>query len=148
MNKNKILKILGVIVIVIVIILVIKQFTGNKVENMEANTNVIQNSEDDLKDINNMDRDISTKNNNSNIKKLDEEAKHHYTHTALQGCIIISSNSETGAVSYKMKCDTCGKTEGTATSTNLKGAILTSSYYCTNCKKTQKVELQTTDSYK
>ena len=52
---------------------------------MEVNTNVFQVT--DLKDTNNMDIDMSTKNSNSNIKKSDEEPKHHYTHTALQGRI-------------------------------------------------------------
>lgn len=76
-----------------------------------------------------------------------KEKKWKYTHIALQGCVITESNSETGAVSYKKKCETCGTVQPGGTSTYLKGGIMNSAFYCSKCKKTQSIKIETTSSY-
>ena len=45
------------------------------------------------------------------------------------------------------KCETCGTVQPGGTSAYLKGGIMNSSFYCSKCKKTQSINIETTSSY-
>ena len=55
-----------------------------------------------------------------------------YTHAALEGCEIISSDKLTGECVYKAKCPVCGKTNSGHTITYIKYGTLNSGATCEN----------------
>ena len=73
-----------------------------------------------------------------------KKAIYTYTHAALEGAVIISSDTSTGAVKYKDKCEKCGNVSSSTHNTYIKGTTLNSSFYCSKCKSSQKVRIQST----
>ena len=84
---------------------------------------------------------VDSTNNESNEKKT------LYYHVALQGCIIVKSDSRTGEVVYKRKCESCGTISSTLNGTYLTGGTISTSFVCPNCKKSQRIQIQATTSY-
>ena len=68
-------------------------------------------------------------------------AVYSYTHSALEGAVIIKSDTSTGAVKYKKKCEKCGKVDSTTVSTYINSGTMNSSFYCSNCKSVQNVRI-------
>lgn len=95
------------------------------------------------------DKNTTSKSSSSNKLQTKEPKKEWtYTHIALQGCVITSSDSKTGAVTYKKKCESCGTVEPGSNSTYISVGTLNSSFYCHKCKKTQKVQIEVISEYK
>ena len=92
--------------------------------------------------------DTNVNNNASSIPKKEEvKKKYTYTHIALMGCVIQESNSETGEISYKHKCESCGALQAGGTTRYLKGGIFNGGFLCYKCNTVQKVQIETTFKY-
>ncbi len=83
-----------------------------------------------------------SKNQSQNQKQSNEKtAVYTYTHAALEGAVIVKSDSKTGEVNYKKKCEKCGKVDSSTIITYVKSGTMNSSFYCSDCKSTQKVRI-------
>jgi transcription elongation factor Elf1 len=60
---------------------------------------------------------------------------------ALRGAVI--AREQGGQLEYRLKCDSCGQIEPRSlqTATLPKNIRSTNSFYCSNCEKSQEVEL-------
>lgn len=72
----------------------------------------------------------SSENNQTNNKS----SHYEYTHSAIEGCVIVSSDKLTGECVYKTKCPICGKTNSVQTSACIKSGTLNSEATCTNAQ--------------
>lgn len=63
---------------------------------------------------------------------------------ALQGCVIVEDQGS--RIRYKKKCEKCGWVDGSTVNdyAPMKGSTRESSFYCPECKVTQKVRIQGT----
>lgn len=93
--------------------------------------------------INNKPSHSSDENQNQQ-QSTQKTAVRTYTHAALEGAVIIQSDTSTGALKYKKKCEKCGKVDNTTVNTYIKTSTLNTSFYCDNCKSNQKVRIQGT----
>ncbi len=72
-----------------------------------------------------------------NSNQENEKTSHYeYTHSALEGCVIVSSDRLTGECIYKARCPVCGKTSSGQTSTYLKSGTFVSGATCQNVQCT------------
>lgn len=144
MKKSKIVILIVVFIVIAAVVgggtafLVIKLNNDDKSSKQEENSYSNTTTQENTKKSSNS----SSVSNNTNEKKTMK-----YTHIAVQGCVIISSDSKTGAVSYKKKCESCGNVDSVGNSTYLTGGTMNTSYYCPKCKKTQSVKIETKATY-
>lgn len=115
-------------------------------ENLYDNNNITTVEEE------NESKNTLTTTNNSSYQQNDKneitsQKKKKYTSIALQGCVITEQDYETGAVTYKKKCESCDYIESGGTSTYLSSGIMNSSFLCPKCKKTQKIQIESNISY-
>lgn len=82
-------------------------------------------------------------NNSSSLRSSSSSAHTEYSHTALEGCVIVESNSLTGQCRYKTKCPICGTTSAGATTIHLTSGTLNTGTSCTNAKCSQFGEIFT-----
>ena len=97
-----------------------------------ADSNNDTNSVDNHDGIPSVTTSSSINNNQENAKTSHFE----YTHSALEGCVIVSSNKLSGECIYKTKCRVCGKTSSGQTCTYLKSGTLNSGATCQNAQCT------------
>ncbi len=83
-------------------------------------------------------------NNMQQVEKSQKTSITTYTHAALEGAVITSSDSSTGKVVYRKKCEKCGNVQSGSTITYLKASTLNSSFYCSKCKQQQQIRIQST----
>lgn len=93
-----------------------------------------------------VNNNYSNEENKSNI--IQDKKEWSYTHIPICGCIIIDSNAKTGKISYKKKCESCGNIDNIVNTTTHTTGILNNSYYCPECKKMQKVQIEAISEYK
>lgn len=107
------------------------------------NNNVVEGTE--LNETNTTEQDTNT-NNNTNLNSNNNNTKKekYYTHTAICGCVITSSDSKTGEVTYKEKCETCGAVSSKEHVSYLTMGTMNSSFTCYKCHKNQKLQIETT----
>ncbi|MGN0171993.1 MAG: hypothetical protein ACI39E_04325 [Acutalibacteraceae bacterium] len=79
----------------------------------------------------------------------DKTSHYEYTHAALEGCVIVSSDKLTGQCTYKTTCPVCGKTNPGQTSAYLKSGTLNKAATCQNAQCTNRgksfdVKIETT----
>lgn len=91
----------------------------------------------------NSNNSTSSNSNNNNTKK-----EKYYIHTAISGCVITSSDSKTGAITYKEKCEKCGTVSSKEHSTYLTMGTMKTYFNCYKCNSTQKLEIETTSERK
>ena len=151
-----------IIIIVVVIFLVgiiigggtIYLLTTQKQENKEKDDfnsdtsqttqNINSNTSQTTQNINNNSSTSYTSPTTNRDTSTEKQKK--YTHVALQGCVITESNSKTGSVTYKKKCEVCGTVQPGTTSTYLTFGTMNSSFMCSKCKNNQKIQIEATMS--
>ena len=107
------------------------------------NNNVVEETE--LNETNTTEQDTNI-NNNTNLNSNNNNTKKekYYIHTAICGCVITSSDSKTGEVTYKEKCETCGSVSSKEHVRYLTMGTMNSSFTCYKCHKNQKLQIETT----
>ena len=96
-----------------------------------------------FKEINN---NYSNEEDESNI--IQDKKEWSYTYIPICGCIIIDSNTKTGEISYKKKCENCGNIDNTVNTTIHTTGILNNTYYCPKCKNMQEIQIEAISEYK
>lgn len=93
-----------------------------------------------------INNNYSNEEDKSNI--IQDKKEWSYTPIPICGCIIIDSNTKTGEISYKKKCENCGNIDNTVNTTIHTTGILNNSYYCPKCKNMQEVQIEVISEYK
>ena len=93
-----------------------------------------------------INNNYSNEEDESNI--IQDKKEWSYTYIPICGCIIIDSNTKTGEISYKKKCENCGNIDNTVNTTIHTTGILNNSYYCPKCENMQEVQIEAISEYK
>lgn len=81
------------------------------------------------------DEKVTSVEGSTTIAPRENKSSHYeYTHSALEGCVIVKSDKLTGQCVYKTKCPVCGKTSSGTTSTYRRSGILNSGSTCSNAQ--------------
>lgn len=143
------------IIMIIISIIVISGIVGgtiyyimakrmDELENKIQSENMINNSSNNEKD---KVKNNTQKQQQSTTNKTQTTKKAKYSHVAIQGCIITESNPNSSSFTYKKKCESCGNVEPGTTSTSASSGTLNSSFMCFKCKKTQKIQIESSVYY-
>ena len=115
-NGRKIMKqkvVIGIIVGILIAIggiiigLVISPKDKSLDENIENNVTSEANKYQNTQVQQNNKNSNNTNTSNSTMDDKPNEKHVKYNHVAVEGCVIIESNSQTGEVVYKRKCESC-----------------------------------------
>ena len=68
-----------------------------------------------------------------------------YYHAALCGAIVTEQDGSP-QFTYVKKCENCGTTQSGSSVANATGGVLQGSFLCSNCRETQKFEIETTQN--
>lgn len=104
--------------------------SGNKTESIQTNK-----SSSKIED--------AESNNSSayNATVSDETPKPTYYYAAIEGAVIVEQNGSQYYV-YCNKCEKCDKVQSNMKHVRHTGGNLTTSYFCPDCKQSQRVEIE------
>lgn len=89
------------------------------------------------------DRIIALKSSHSSSQNQGQSSSqtpvYTYTHSALEGAVIVESDPHTGEIRYKYKCEKCGFVDSSTVQAYIRNGGRESSFYCSNCEFHQKV---------
>ena len=77
------------------------------------------------------------------IESTEPEQKATYYHAALCGAVVTEQDGSP-RFTYVKKCENCGTVQSGSSTTNATGGVLHSSFMCSNCRETQRFEIETT----
>lgn len=83
----------------------------------------------------------SASNSIPNTPSVEEMPEPTYYYAAIEGAVIVEQNGSQYYV-YCNKCEKCGKVESNMKHIRNSGGNLTSSYFCPDCKQSQRVEIE------
>lgn len=83
----------------------------------------------------------STPNSIPDTPVVEETPEPTYYYAAIEGAVIVEQNGSQYYV-YCHKCEKCGKVQSNMKHVRHSGGNLTSSYYCPDCKQSQRVEIE------
>lgn len=83
----------------------------------------------------------SAPNSTPNTPVVEETPEPTYYYAAIEGAVIVEQNGSQYYV-YCNKCEKCGKVQSNMKHVRHSGGNLTSSYYCPDCKQSQRVEIE------
>lgn len=66
-----------------------------------------------------------------------------YYHAAICGAVVTKQDGSP-RFTYVKKCENCGTVQSGSSTTNATGGVLHSSFMCSNCRETQRFEIETT----
>lgn len=77
------------------------------------------------------------------IESTEPEPEPTYYHAAICGAVVTEQDGSP-RFTYVKKCENCGTVQSGSSTTNATGGVLHSSFMCSNCRETQRFEIETT----
>lgn len=77
------------------------------------------------------------------IESTEPELEPTYYHVAICGAVVTEQDGSP-QFTYVKKCENCGTVQSGSSTTNATGGVLHSSFMCSNCRETQRFEIETT----
>lgn len=78
-----------------------------------------------------------------NSENTEPEQEPTYYHAAICGAVVTKQDGSP-RFTYVKKCENCGTVQSGSSTTNATGGVLHSSFMCSNCRETQRFEIETT----
>lgn len=79
------------------------------------------------------------------IESTEPEPEPTYYHAAICGAVVTEQDGSP-RFTYVKKCENCGTVQSGSSTTNATGGVLHSSFMCSNCRETQRFEIETTQN--
>lgn len=76
------------------------------------------------------------------IESTEPEQEPTYYHAAICGAVVTEQDGSP-RFTYVKKCENCGTVQNGSSTTNATGGVLHSSFMCSNCRETQRFEIET-----
>lgn len=86
---------------------------------------------------------VCEKETKPDIENAEPEQEPTYYHAALCGAVVTEQDGSP-RFTYVKKCENCGTVQSGSSTTNATGGVLHSSFMCSNCRETQRFEIETT----